>query len=126
VPVEPGPRERAREPREVVTKVTRDDELDLDLAEAFELVARDVRRGDGAAQLSVVEATARAYDTVDPATVYGDDAEAVAYRVVLRRLAQPPSRFELAELIRKLSSERLVELTTLEKYWAYRAQRGEL
>lgn len=91
-----------------------------DLEDAFALVARDVRRGDGAERLSVVEAVAQAYDLVGEQEVYGDDPTAVAYRVVLRRLAQPPTRDELCRLVRKLASPTVAELTTLEEYWTHR------
>lgn len=102
-------------------------EPELDLEEAFRLVATDVRRNETSAQLSVVEAVAVAYDTVarDQLVDYGD-RESAAWRLVLTRLARPATRAELAELVRKLGAEGYVELTTLEEYWAYRAQRGEL
>jgi hypothetical protein len=104
----------------VVTNVT-DEEGELTLEEAFELVAADVRRNETSADLTTVEAVAEAYDTVTPDRLvdYGDRTTA-AWRLVLTRLAQPPTRDELCRLLARLASPTLVELTVLEEYWTHR------
>lgn len=95
------------------------------VAHAEELVVRDVRRGDPT--LSFAAALEQAVETVDVRRVVGDDddEEAEAWRIVLA-YRQNPLRRELVELVRLLSSEDVVELSTIQNVWVMRAQRGEL
>lgn len=46
-------------------------------------------------------------------------------RTVLRRLDEAPTRDELGELVRRLSGEGVIQLTTLQEFWIARIQRGD-
>lgn len=92
---------------------------------AFDLVIRDDRQDQ---LISRADALYHVWQTVDPRDVPNDSQEPldVAYRVVLEQLERAPSRGELLELIRQLSSDGVVQLDDLQEFWAIRAKDGDL
>jgi hypothetical protein len=87
-------------------------------------VVADRREGDP--DLTTGAALFDAYDVVDPASVYGADDLAVAYRRVLARLGRAPSRSELVQLVALLASEGHVVPSPLQEFWIALAERGAL
>lgn len=85
-------------------------------------------RQEGDPDLTTGAALFDAYDVVDPASVYGTDDLAVAYRRVLVRLGRAPSRAELAQLVTLLVHATLgvVDASPLQAFWLTSARRGTL
>jgi len=82
--------------------------------------------------VTVEEALLRLYDHADRASIArqadldeDDDTIWRSLSAVLHRLDQAPTRDELGELIRRLSSDTFVELTELQEFWVLRARRGD-
>lgn len=90
---------------------------------AEELVVADQRQGD--LSLPYAEALQAAVDGASRVPVYGDDALADAYRVVLATRV-PPTREELIELVIKLGRGNLTRLSLAQEVWLWQARRGVL